>query len=288
MAIKVQDGFRVETALPADDRFVFADLTARDALNPLYRYEGLTTYVTSEETFYSLVGGITNGDWVENAGGGGAGVVQVADDTERDDIDPGDRTEGMLVYVVATAKTYQLKGGITNADWVEFGTGGGITVVTDIAARNAIPSGDRFVGMYVHVINGTQPLLYFLFGGITDADWRVFPGRPHVPTGVTGQAAGGTLSLFQDHYNFVFRVAGTGGPQTMSTTPFNMSSGLDHIPPGTRVTVIGNDDDNPVTIPANDASRGCMPYDVTLGKYQSVTYIWHRVLERFIIESTNV
>ena len=47
----------------------------------------------------------------------------VADLTARDAIAAGRRFQGMCVYVVADTLTYQLKGGITNIDWVEFGSG---------------------------------------------------------------------------------------------------------------------------------------------------------------------
>ena len=47
----------------------------------------------------------------------------VADLTARDAIDAGRRYAGMTVYVVADTITYQLKGGILNADWTEYGSG---------------------------------------------------------------------------------------------------------------------------------------------------------------------
>lgn len=48
----------------------------------------------------------------------------VADITARDAIVAGRRYLGMTVYVVADTITYQLKAGILNADWVEYGGGG--------------------------------------------------------------------------------------------------------------------------------------------------------------------
>jgi hypothetical protein len=51
----------------------------------------------------------------------------VANDTERDAITVARRKEGMLVYVLADDIIYQLRGGITNANWHIFlsGTGSG-------------------------------------------------------------------------------------------------------------------------------------------------------------------
>lgn len=73
MGIVLGSNFDVQTALPLDARTVVADATARDAIDSLIRYEGLTVYVVADATNYQLVGGITNGDWVELAGAGGAG-----------------------------------------------------------------------------------------------------------------------------------------------------------------------------------------------------------------------
>jgi hypothetical protein len=59
---------------------------------------------------------------------GQGGYRSVADITERDALPLLRRSHGMLVYVISEDKTYQLKTGVTNLDWVEFitaGTGGG-------------------------------------------------------------------------------------------------------------------------------------------------------------------
>lgn len=68
------------------------------------------------------------------------GLQQVVDIAGRDAI-PGNalardhpdqfRQEGMLVFVQADLTTYQLRGGITNGDWVPFGGGGVPSGVTD-------------------------------------------------------------------------------------------------------------------------------------------------------------
>lgn len=50
----------------------------------------------------------------------------VADLVARDAIGAGSRHEGLTVYVLATGKNYQLRGGVTNANWVESGSGGGV------------------------------------------------------------------------------------------------------------------------------------------------------------------
>ena len=52
----------------------------------------------------------------------------VADLTARDAIVAGRRFQGMCVYVIADTLTYQLKTGVLNTDWVEYG--GGIAAAT--------------------------------------------------------------------------------------------------------------------------------------------------------------
>lgn len=61
-------------AIPLDDSFIMADLTARDAIQAGIRYEGMLVYVTSEQTMFQLQGGIDNVNWTE-AGGGGDAIV---------------------------------------------------------------------------------------------------------------------------------------------------------------------------------------------------------------------
>ena len=46
---------------------------------------------------------------------------QVATVAERDAIPSSRRWEGMLVYVTTDARTYELRGGVSNGDWTEFG-----------------------------------------------------------------------------------------------------------------------------------------------------------------------
>ena len=117
--IPLNSQFTFNAALALDERFVFADTAARDALASGRRYAGLLTYVEDVEKFYYLKGGITDSDWTELAGGGGgSGILSVADTTERNAIDSGDRYEGLIVYVVDIATNYQLQGGITNSDWI--------------------------------------------------------------------------------------------------------------------------------------------------------------------------
>jgi hypothetical protein len=78
----------LQTGLPLDDRLVVADITARDALAALVRYEGMLVYVEADATNYQLVGGITNSDWIELSGSGGGTGGGITVDLEGNDGDP--------------------------------------------------------------------------------------------------------------------------------------------------------------------------------------------------------
>lgn len=71
--IPLSSNFTVNTSLPIEDRMSVANVTARDAIPTLRRWEGMLVYVVAEQKHFTLIGGVTNTDWVELAGGGGGG-----------------------------------------------------------------------------------------------------------------------------------------------------------------------------------------------------------------------
>lgn len=70
MGIELGSNFDVKTALPLDSRLIVDDLTARDAIDGLIRYEGMIVYVISEATNFQLIGGVDNVNWRELSGSG--------------------------------------------------------------------------------------------------------------------------------------------------------------------------------------------------------------------------
>jgi len=60
----ILSGFRVQSNEPIDSRLVCADLAARDAIPASARYEGLQTYVVSEQKIFILQGGIENTNYI--------------------------------------------------------------------------------------------------------------------------------------------------------------------------------------------------------------------------------
>lgn len=86
MGINLVTNFSVGVPSPLDDRDVVADIAARDAIAAGVRYPGMGVHVIDSDGFglvknYQLVGGITNSDWDEFAGGGSGGISEWVDAT---------------------------------------------------------------------------------------------------------------------------------------------------------------------------------------------------------------
>lgn len=95
--------------------------------------------------------------------------------------------------------------------------------------------------------------------------------------------ASDTLAISTNNGLQTWLVQGSASSVTMSTTPFGSSAPLD----GAEITVIGNNDTFTVTFPVNDAAKGIIGYQVTLGKGQVVTYKYNSTLDRYVIKSTS-
>lgn len=68
----------------------------------------------------------------------GNGIRSVADLTARDAIPPGEREEGMIVYVVSNQTHYKLVGGITNANWADLAPNAKVSATQSIADGGTI------------------------------------------------------------------------------------------------------------------------------------------------------
>ena len=66
MAINLTSQFSEQAALPLDDRFIFPDTTARDALPALRRHAGMICWVIAEAKHYGLANDLTT--WFETSG----------------------------------------------------------------------------------------------------------------------------------------------------------------------------------------------------------------------------
>lgn len=71
-------GSPLSVSVPLPTLTTVADTTARNAIPPEDRYEGMIVYVTSEQKYYSLKGGVENVNWTElttTESGGGTNVT---------------------------------------------------------------------------------------------------------------------------------------------------------------------------------------------------------------------
>lgn len=70
--IPMSSNFTLNSGLPLDSRVVVADVTARDAIPAIQRFDGLSVYLVSTNATWQLQGGVTNGDWVNVTSGSSA------------------------------------------------------------------------------------------------------------------------------------------------------------------------------------------------------------------------
>lgn len=96
-------------------------------------------------------------------------------------------------------------------------------------------------------------------------------------------AGSATLAISLTHTQQTWLVQGASAAITMSTTPFGSSAPVS----GAEIVVIGNDDTNTVTFPANDAAKGIIGYSVTLGRGQVATFKYNATLDRYVIKSVS-
>lgn len=152
MGIPLGSSFDFTSALPLDSREQVADETARDAIPSGARWIGMQVHCVAEEKTYSLVGGITNSDWVEvgsGAGGGAGGVNYMAVNWDLEDTDIsmfGVDTLASQIYATAGTDYFGSPGHtLQNGDRVSFRTlgspivGTGLSVNTVYYVRDVIP-----------------------------------------------------------------------------------------------------------------------------------------------------
>jgi len=91
---------------------------------------------------------------------GKGGYSSVVDLTARDAISTLRRKIGMMVFVEADEKTYQLKGGVTNSDWNEFSSGAPSGTTAETLAITAIPVSGIINTIFVGVTIPANEIIY--------------------------------------------------------------------------------------------------------------------------------
>ena len=64
MAINVSSNFLLSAQLPLDSRTIVADVTARNAIPAIQRFQGMRVFLTSNFEEYQLWGGVADSNWV--------------------------------------------------------------------------------------------------------------------------------------------------------------------------------------------------------------------------------
>lgn len=91
--------------------------------------------------------------------------------------------------------------------------------------------------------------------------------------------ASGTITLGTVKGMQYLRVAGSGGPQTASVTPFGTTPPVD----GALIEIVGTDDVNTLELVHNDAAHGCiLNGSATLKKYYILALKYDSFLGRYI------
>lgn len=280
MGIKIQDGFTVETNKPVDDRFTFLTLAARDALDPLLRYEGLKTYVLEDEKEYILKGGIDNADWTEDTGGGGtgSGVVLVEDYPDMFMYPDEDRTEGMIFHVQDTRENWQLVDGIEDENFTDITTTR--IIVSNETTRLDLGAGIRREGLEAYQVD--TGVTWILKGGTDNANW-VYKDAPRNQA-LASLTNNFTITLVPGIMRENVGIDGGPIPVYSNLLPFGAHNALND---GKEVTVYGLTDALASTMRANDNDGGILGYDVTLGRGQSITYKYSAALLRWYVISTS-
>jgi hypothetical protein len=99
----------------------------------------------------------------------------------------------------------------------------------------------------------------------------------------TSLAASGSITVYVNVFKQTWIVQSSGGAVTLSTTPFGATAPITNA----ELVLIGQSDTDTVTIPANDAAKGVLGYDVTLGRGQTATYKYNATMDRYVIIATS-
>lgn len=108
------------------------------------------------------------------------------------------------------------------------------------------------------ILNADESIEFFY--DTVSSRWRLQSGsgggggKYSVATAQTGIAASGTITISAVLARQALTVSGQNGGSVLSTTPFGAFGGTQPV----ELLILGDDNDNPVIIPYNDATNGCV------------------------------
>jgi hypothetical protein len=167
-------------------------------------------------------------------------------------------------------------------------------ILTNLTGVDLVIANDSTATAANRILTGTGANLDFLNGSSIglyydniSSRWRVFGGSggggggSNVVVDDLTLTAGDTLVIDTGELVQTFRVQGNSGAVSLSNTPFGTTPPVD----GTIIYLIGNSDDNTVTITANDAADGCVGNfsSLTLHKFETAKFIWNEDLDRYVL-----
>lgn len=124
------------------------------------------------------------------------------------------------------------------------------------------------------------------FEGYNGTAWAPIGGGGFIITAVANISGGGTIAISTTDQRQMRHIQGNAAPVTTSNTPFGTTAPRD----GTEIALIGNDDANSVTIPYNDAAKGCVGNftNLEITRYDIVKFVYSASLDRYILMSQGV
>lgn len=146
------------------------------------------------------------------------------------------------------------------------GYSGGIPTVADIAERDSIAPGDRYLTYTVSVVDagaGKQKT-YWLVGGITNSDWKEFAGDTAMTTSIEQSLAAAATITIADVREQRVKIKGA----TFEAVVVLPSGNRD----GDKIYVVGTSDSSPAIIAQGGNVRGFGDTTFYLGKM--ALYIW--------------
>lgn len=137
--------------------------------------------------------------------------IVVADNTARDALASGRRYEGLVVYNQATTVSYQLKGGITNSNWVVYGAVADlVSVIANTASGAQAITSVNSLGFAIAVpIQGTDALTHQISLGAMDPDFESFMDINIIGAGGSGAISARSNIAFNKRIRLVSPVSGS-------------------------------------------------------------------------------
>ena len=258
MSIELSSNFDLVAQLPLDARYIATDITDRDAITTIRRYEGMMVYVLSDQVTYQLQNGITNADWYPiGTGAAGRTVLNgiVPPTTEGVNGDFYIDTVEWDIYGPKAAGVWPAGVSLIGPAGATGATGApgpSVEVEWEGVSISAITSKINLKGPGVASVVETAPgevEITIQGGGGGEADGPLVFGECAVPLDipVSGLSVADD-NMSQESMNQLIFVQGDGGPIDITANP---QIGK-HVFIGAMLTIVGRSNTNTLTLQDGD------------------------------------